>query len=65
LSPAPRDSLLQRLVGTWQMHGTVRGRAVTYRLEAARVLQGHFVELHLEDVARPPTRVPLSTWRSA
>lgn len=48
------DSLLQRLVGSWTMVGTVRGRPATYRLDAIRTLQNRFVELHMEDVARPP-----------
>jgi hypothetical protein len=48
------DSLLSNLVGQWQMRGTVRGQPVEYRLDATRVLQGRFVELHMEDVNRPP-----------
>jgi len=51
---AGMDSLLQHLVGTWEMVGTVRGRPATYRLQATRVLQNRFVELHMEDVSRPP-----------
>jgi hypothetical protein len=51
--PVP-DSLLQRLVGTWEMNGTVRGTPVTYRLEGRRVLQNRFVELHMEDISTPP-----------
>jgi hypothetical protein len=54
VSAAAMDSLLGRLVGRWQMTGTVRGRPVTYTLDATRVLQGRFVELHMLDVARPP-----------
>lgn len=53
-SAATADSLLDRLVGTWEMRGTVRGSAVTYRLEARRVLEGRFVELHMQDVSKPP-----------
>ena len=53
--PAARmDALLERLVGRWTMVGFVRGKPVTYTLDAARVLQGRFVELHMEDVNRPP-----------
>jgi len=52
--PAAMDSLLDHLVGQWQMTGTVRGRAATYSLDAARVLQGSFVELHMVDRAEPP-----------
>ncbi len=54
-STAAMDSLLGHLVGTWRMTGTVRGRPVEYRLDARRVLRGQFVELHMVDVARPPT----------
>ncbi len=53
-TPARADSLLQRLIGSWEMNGTVRGNPVTYRLEARRVLQNRFVELHMEDVSTPP-----------
>lgn len=49
-----RDSLLEHLVGTWEMKGTVRGTPVTYRLEARRVLQNRFVELHMVDIGTPP-----------
>jgi hypothetical protein len=53
-TPAQMDSLLGRLVGRWQMTGTVRNRPATYALSGTRVLQGHFVELHMVDVRRPP-----------
>jgi hypothetical protein len=45
------DGVLQRLVGSWRMVGTVRGRPASYRLQATRVLRGKFVELHMVDVA--------------
>jgi hypothetical protein len=48
------DSLLEHLVGRWTMTGAVRGSPVTYTLDAGRVLQGRFVELHMTDVQRPP-----------
>jgi hypothetical protein len=47
------DSLLQHLVGTWGMIGTVRGKPVTYHLQASRVLHGRYVELHMADAAQP------------
>ena len=47
------DSLLQRLVGTWEMAGTVRGKPQTYRLEAARTIRDKYVELHMTDVGQP------------
>jgi uncharacterized protein YdhG (YjbR/CyaY superfamily) len=52
--PASMDALLEHLVGRWIMTGSVRGKPATYTLDAARVLQGRFVELHMEDVTRPP-----------
>jgi hypothetical protein len=52
--PAAMDSLLGHLVGQWQMSGTVRGHPASYTLDATRVLQGSFVELHMVDVNRPP-----------
>jgi hypothetical protein len=48
------DSLLDRLVGRWLMAGTVRGQPATYTLDVSRVLQQRFVELHMQDVSRPP-----------
>jgi hypothetical protein len=51
---AHADSLLERLVGRWRMTGSVRGKPVTYTMDAARTLQRSFVELHMTDVARPP-----------
>jgi hypothetical protein len=48
------EALLEHLVGQWHMTGSVRGRPATYTLKAARVLQRRFVELHMEDVNRPP-----------
>jgi hypothetical protein len=52
--PASMEALLERLVGQWRMTGSVRGRPATYTLDAIRVLQSRFVELHMEDVNRPP-----------
>jgi hypothetical protein len=48
------DSLLDHLVGRWTMTGSVRGKPATYTLDAARALQGSFVELKMKDVHRPP-----------
>jgi hypothetical protein len=53
-TPASMDSLLGHLVGSWRMAGMVRGHPAMYHLEAARVLQNRFVELHMKDVATPP-----------
>jgi hypothetical protein len=45
--------LLDELVGDWRMVGQVRGQPATYDVQARRILNGRFVELHLKDVARP------------
>lgn len=52
--PTEADSLLNRLLGSWRMTGSVRGTAVQYRMTATRVLAGQFVELHMVDTARSP-----------
>ncbi len=49
----PTSELLDQLVGHWRMVGQVRGHPVTYDLEARRILDGRFVELHMKDVAHP------------
>lgn len=49
---ADMDALLEHLVGQWRMTGSVRGQPVVHTLDAAHVLQGRFVELHMEDVTR-------------
>ncbi|HKT59045.1 MAG TPA: hypothetical protein VJQ46_03280 [Gemmatimonadales bacterium] len=46
--------MLEKLIGHWTMTGTVGGRPVTYRLDAAWVLQHRFVELHMADVHHTP-----------
>jgi hypothetical protein len=53
-SRARTDTLLDALVGRWTMTGAVRGRPVRYVLEARRVLQGKYVELHMTDAAAAP-----------
>jgi hypothetical protein len=50
------DSLLDLLVGEWEMAGAVRGKPARYTLHAERVLQNKYVELHMmTDVATHPT----------
>ena len=51
---ASMEALLEHLVGQWRMTGSVRGRPATYTLDATRVLQNRFVELHMVDVNQPP-----------
>jgi hypothetical protein len=55
--PAPTIravTVLDNFVGTWTMSGTARGKPVAYDLEAKRILDGRYVELHMTDVQRPP-----------
>ena len=47
---AGRPALLAALEGKWTMRGDVRGKPVTYAMEARPVLQDKFVELHMRDV---------------
>lgn len=49
----PRPALLTDLEGKWTMRGDVRGKPVTYTMEAQPTLQGKFVELHMRDVQVP------------
>ncbi len=44
------EGLLDRLVGSWILEGTIGGQRVTHDVEASRVLGGHYVQLH--EVAR-------------
>jgi hypothetical protein len=53
-SAPPAAPLLEHLVGHWTLKGTVRGRPVTDRLDAAWTLQHRFLELHLRDVEHTP-----------
>jgi hypothetical protein len=48
------EQYLDGLVGKWDMRGTLGGQPVRYRANAARVLQGGFVRLHMIDAAAPP-----------
>ncbi len=48
------DALLQNLVGSWKVTRKIRGTIVGNTLEAEWVLQHEFVQLHMEDVAKPP-----------
>jgi hypothetical protein len=50
----PRVPLLDHLVGQWTMTGTVRMRPAKYRLEGTWMLQGRFIQLHMEDVDHAP-----------
>lgn len=52
--PIGSDSLLDRMIGTWTMVGTVRGKPARYSLTGVRVLQRKYVELHMTDLADAP-----------
>lgn len=49
-----RDSLLDRLVGTWRMRGHMGGDSVAYDASVAWVLGHQFLRLELTDANRPP-----------
>jgi len=51
---SPDDILLDALQGDWNMTGTLGGKALHYRAEGRRVLQGGFMRLHMLDVQTPP-----------
>jgi hypothetical protein len=48
------EQYLDGLVGKWDMRGMLGGQPVRYRTDAARVLQGGFVRLHMIDATAPP-----------
>ncbi|WP_051971839.1 DUF1579 family protein [Massilia sp. 9096] len=50
---AVRPDLLEKLDGKWTMFGDVRGRAVTYSMQANPTLLGAFTELRMQDVQVP------------
>jgi hypothetical protein len=49
-----QDDLLERLVGRWTITRKIRGTEVRNRATARWVLHHQFLELRLEDVAKPP-----------
>ena len=53
--PAPAaDPFLTRLVGDWDLTGSVRGQSVHQHAAARWVLKGGWLRLALTDLARPP-----------
>ena len=53
--PAPmEDPFLENLVGKWRIERKINGTFVVNTLEAKWVLQHHFLQLHMKDVADPP-----------
>jgi len=49
-----QDELLERLVGRWTITRKIRGTEVRNRATARWVLHHQFLELRLEDAAKPP-----------
>jgi len=52
-SPAP-DPFLARLVGDWDLTGTIRGQDVHQHAACRWVLRGGWLRLALTDLAKPP-----------
>src|SRR3954463_444058 len=52
--PTPRDSLLDRLVGSWVLRGTIAGQTVVHDVSARWVLGNEYVELR--EVSRGKTK---------
>jgi hypothetical protein len=50
-----RDSLIENLAGHWKIMRAVRGQQVENSLDAEWVLAHQFLQLHMRDVANPPT----------
>lgn len=48
-----RPEPLQALVGSWTMTGDVRGKPVTYTMEAKSSLAGRLIEMRMRDVGVP------------
>ena len=48
-----RDDLLEKMTGTWQLTGTIRGRNVRHSVEASWVLNHQFLQIHERDNADP------------
>ena len=50
-----RDDFIERLVGRWNITRRIRDQEVRNTLSAQWVLNHQFLELHMKDVAEPPT----------
>ena len=48
------DPFLDNLVGKWKVERKIRGTLVANTMEAKWVLQHHFLQLRMKDVANPP-----------
>jgi hypothetical protein len=49
------DDLIENLVSDWKITRKIRGKEVKNRAAASWVLNHQFLELHMKDVAEPPT----------
>jgi hypothetical protein len=45
-TPKPPDELLERIVGTWVLDGTIAGKTTTHDVVAGWVLNQRYVQLH-------------------
>lgn len=55
---AAEEALLDRLLGTWKVSGTIEGEPIDQRLHVQRTLAGRFVELHFQGDAPPAEGMP-------
>jgi hypothetical protein len=52
--PPAETRYLAQLAGEWDMHGTMGAKALHYRARGRWTLNGAWLELWMQDVARPP-----------
>ena len=50
-----KDDFIENLVGDWKLTRTVRGTEVKNAVKAEWVLNHQFLQVHMKDVANPPT----------
>jgi hypothetical protein len=50
-----KDDLIENLIGDWKLTRKIRGREVENTVKAEWVLNHQFLQLHMKDVARPPS----------
>jgi hypothetical protein len=50
-----KDDFIDNLVGDWKLNRKIRGTEVTNTVKAEWVLNHQFLQIHIKDVANPPT----------
>ena len=50
-----RDDFIENLVGSWKLTRKIRGTQVENSVEAQWVLNHQFLQIHMKDLANPPT----------